>query len=313
MAFLQSIPSILQVAVSEGLIWALMTIGIFITFRILEIADLSVEGTLVLGAAVAAQMLYSGYNPVLATFLALLIGLAGGLVTGLMHTKLKIPSIMAGILTMVGSWSIVIRIMGANVTLLRITTIFTYMENLGLSARNAQILMSGISLLAIGALVYCFFGTEIGSALRATGNNKSMVRAQGISTDFMIILGLMLANGLTALSGAFLTQSWGFASVDMGGGSIAFALAALIIAEVIFRTRMFWIRLISLAVGAILYRIIIGFVLAIPWVDPSDLRLFQAATAALFLAIPTIWSQSQKVFSNSVRRPGGSGKGANHA
>jgi len=287
--------AILQGSISLGLIWAIMAIGVFLTFRILKSPDLTVEGSIILGAGLCARMIANGANPFLATFLAALLGCAAGFVTGVLHTKLKIPAILAGILTMIGSYSVVIRVMGtSNISLLRLTTVYTYLENMGLSGRNAVIVLSLIIVTVIIALLYWFFGTELGSAIRATGNNRNMVRAQGINIDAMIILCLMISNGLVAMSGALVTQNQSFASVDMGSGTIVIGLASVIIAEVLFNTRSFWGRLVSLVVGAVIYRLIIALVLEFG-MAPTDLRLFQAITVAIALALPLIRERLSKI------------------
>ena len=186
-------------AISLGLIWAVMTIGIFITYRILNIADLTVEGSITLGAAIAASSIYNGMNPFGATCLALLGGMIAGLVTGLLHTKLKIPALLSGILTMIALYSVNLRVMGkANVSLLRIDTIYTIFEKMGLNHTNAVTLLGLLCVIGIICILYWFFGTEIGCAIRATGNNPQMARAQGINTNNMVIAGLVISNGLVA-------------------------------------------------------------------------------------------------------------------
>lgn len=296
--------SLLQGAVSLGLLWAIMTIGVFITYRILDIADLSVEGTIALGAAVAARMISDGYNPFLATLVALLAGCLGGLVTGLLHTKLRIPAILSGILTMIACYSINIRVMGlsSNISLLRMDTVFSPLERLGLSPRNAVIVLGLGAVILICLFLYWFFGTELGCAIRATGNNRSMVRAQGIHTDNMVILGLVLSNGLVALSGALICQNGKFANVDMGTGAIVIGLASVIIGEVLFGTKTFWRTLISLTLGAVVYRIIIALVLELG-MQSTDLKLFTAITVALALALPMFKSYLSPI-RNSLRRGG---------
>lgn len=279
---------ILQGSLSLGLLWSLMTIGVYLTYRILEMPDLSVEGTIILGAGMGASMIAAGGDPFLASMAAMLVGCLGGLVTGVLHTKLKIPPILAGILTMIGSYSVVIRILGtSNVSLLRIRTVYSFLTDLGLSGRVSVIVFGGGVVLAIGALLFWFFSTELGSAIRATGNNRQMVKAQGVNTDGMIILCLMISNGLVGLSGALIAQDQGFASVDMGAGTIVIGLASVIIAEVLFRVRSFWGRLLSLVAGAILYRLIIALVLEMG-MAPTDLRLFQAITVAVALSLPLL-------------------------
>ena len=294
---------ILQGAVSLGLLWSLLTFGVHLSFRVLEMPDLTAEGSIILGAATAASMIYAGFNPFLATAIAMCVGCAAGIVTGVLHTKFKIPPILAGILTMLGSYSVVIRIMGmrSNVPLLRMTTVFTFLANMGLSNRNAVIVVGFIFLVVFGSLLYCFYGTEIGAALRATGNNRQMAKAQGVNTDVMIILGLMVSNGFVGLAGALVAQNQGFASVDMGVGTIVFGLASLIIAEVLFRVRRFWVRMITLVLGSIIYRLIIALVLEMG-MAPTDLRLFTAITVAVALTLPLIRDKFSKRFGKANGR-----------
>lgn len=277
-------------AISLGLLWAVMTIGVYITYRILDIADLSVEGSIAMGAAIAAFQIYNGMNPFLATILATIGGMLAGLVTGLLHTKLKIPALLSGILTMISLYSINLRIMGkANLSLLRIDTVYTSLEKAGMSQSNAVMLFAFICVVLIICILYWFFGTEIGCAIRATGNNPQMARAQGINTSNAITLGLVISNGLVALSGALIAQSQSFADVQMGIGSIVIGLASVIIGEVIFNSRSFFGRLISLILGAITYRIIIALVIRMG-MPANDLKLFTAITVALALSLPTIKS-----------------------
>ena len=277
---------ILLGAVSLGLLWSIMTIGVYITYRILDIADLSVEGSLPLGAAVACAMITRGANPYLASLCALLAGGAAGLCTGILHTKLKIPALLSGILTMIALYSINLRIMGApNVSILRMNTVFRPLTKMGLSSSVAIIIVGGLCALALISILYWFFGTELGSAVRATGNNPRMVRAQGINTDNMKILGLVLSNGLVALSGAFIAQSQNFGDVQMGAGSIVIGLASLIIGEVLFGGRSFYRRLLAVILGAVVYRLIIALVLELG-MHPNDLKLFTAITVALALWLP---------------------------
>ncbi len=277
---------ILQGAVALGLLWAVMTIGVYITYRILDIADLTVEGSITLGGAVCAALIKGGANPFLATGAALVCGLGAGLVTGLLHTKLKIPALLSGILTMIALWSVNLRVMGsANVSILRMDTVFTPVTALGLTKYGAWIAVGAALAIAIVSLLYWFFGTELGSAIRATGNNPNMVRAQGIHTDTMIILGLMLSNGLVALSGALIAQSQAFADIQMGTGSIVIGLASLIVGEVLLGRRNFYVRLLSVVFGAIVYRLIIAAVMELG-MQPNDLKLFTAVTVVVALSAP---------------------------
>jgi len=277
-------------AISLGLLWAVMTIGVYITYRILNIADLTVEGSIAMGAAIAAKAITSGINPYIATFLALIGGMAAGLVTGLLHTKLKIPALLSGILTMIGLYSINLRIMGkANIPLLRMETVYTPFENMGLDRNSAVIVLGLICVLGLISILYWFFGTEIGCAIRATGNNPRMVSAQGINTNTTIILGLIISNGLVAFSGGLIAQNQSFADIQMGTGTIVIGLASVIIGEVLFGKRNFYIRLVSVALGAITYRMIIAFVLRLG-MPANDLKLFTAITVAIALALPSIRS-----------------------
>jgi putative ABC transport system permease protein len=279
---------ILLGAVSLGTLWAVMTIGVFITYRILNIADLTVEGSIAMGAAIAARGITMGMNPYVATLLALIGGMAAGLVTGLLHTQLKIPALLSGILTMIALWSINLRIMGkSNISLLRMDTVYTMLENMGLNKTDAVMVLGLLFVLAIIILLYWFFGTEIGCAIRATGSNPRMVRAQGINTDSTIILGLILSNGLVAVSGALIAQSQSYSDVQMGTGAIVIGLASVIIGEVLFGTKKFFGRLLSLALGAITYRIIIALVLKMG-MPANDLKLFTAITVAVALSLPVL-------------------------
>lgn len=273
-------------AVSLGLIWAIMTIGVYITYRILEIADLTVEGSLAMGAAIAAYSIYNGMNPYQATGIALLGGMGAGLITGLFHTKLKIPALLSGILTMIALYSVNLRIMGkANISLLRMDTVYTDLEAVGVNHTNAVMIFAMLCVLGLIGLLYWFFGTEIGCAIRATGTNSQMARAQGINTNNMIMLGLIISNGLVALCGALIAQSQSFADVQMGVGSIVIGLASVIIGEVIFKSKNFFQKLISLALGAITYRLIIAIVLKLG-MPANDLKMFTALTVAVALSLP---------------------------
>ncbi|NLM28734.1 MAG: ABC transporter permease [Clostridiaceae bacterium] len=277
---------ILLGAVTLGLLWAVMTIGVYITYRILNIADLTVEGSITMGAAIAASLISKGVNPYLATLLALFGGMAAGLVTGLLHTKLRIPPLLSGILTMIALYSVNLRIMGrANISLLRVDTVYTVFYNFGLNRTLSVVVLGFLCVLGLICILYWFFGTEIGCGVRATGNNPQMARAQGINTRSMIILGLVISNGLVALSGALISQSQGFADVQMGIGSIVIGLASVIIGEVLFSRTSFFSILISLALGAITYRIIIAIVLKMG-MPANDLKLFTAITVAVALSLP---------------------------
>ena len=278
---------ILLGAVSLGLLWSIMTLGVYISYRVLDVADLTVEGSITLGASVCARMIVTGNDPVLALAVAFLAGMAAGLITGLLHTKLRIPALLSGILTMIALYSVNLRVMGmANVSMLRMTTAYSILGSLlGLSKTVSVIILGGVMALSIVAILYWFFGTEIGSAIRATGNNPYMVRAQGVNTDNTIIIGLMLANGLVSLAGGLIAQSQNYADVQMGTGAIVIGLASLIIGEVLFGKRNFFSRLLSMLFGAITYRVIIALVLRLG-MPADDLKLFTAITVALALSLP---------------------------
>lgn len=275
--------------VSQGLLWAIMALGVFLTFRVLDIADLSVEGTFPLGAAVAATLIDAGHSVWFAMLIALIAGCIGGTVTALLTTKLKIPALLSGILTMIGLYSVNLMIMGkANVPLLRAETVFTLTEDLfGVSSIVATLIVGLIATTVVGVIMYWFFGTVLGTAIRATGCNPQMARAQGINTNVMVILGLLISNGLVALSGALVAQSNGFADVGMGTGTIVIGLASVIIGEVLFGTRSFKNWLISVVLGSVVYRAVIAIVLELG-MPPNDLKLFTAVLVAIALSLPLI-------------------------
>lgn len=275
--------------VSQGLLWAIMALGVFLTFRVLDIADLSVEGTFPLGAAVAATLIDAGHSVWFAMLIALIAGCIGGTVTALLTTKLKIPALLSGILTMIGLYSVNLMIMGkANVPLLRAETVFTLTENLfGVSSVVATLIVGLVATVIVGAIMYWFFGTVLGTAIRATGCNPQMARAQGINSNVMVILGLLISNGLVALSGALVAQSNGFADVGMGTGTIVIGLASVIIGEVLFGTRSFKNWLISVVLGSVVYRAVIAIVLELG-MPPNDLKLFTAVLVAIALSLPLI-------------------------
>lgn len=265
-----------------------MAIGVFLTYRVLDVADLTVEGSFPLGAAVAAAMLTAGYTPFAAIAGAAAAGMLAGIVTGILTTKLKIPALLAGILTMIALYSVNLRIMGkANLSLLRVDTIFSLASFIN-DDRNIVALTVGlIAVIVVICGNYWFFGTEIGAAVRATGNNPSMIRANGIDTDATVILGLLLSNALVAVSGALIAQDNGFADVGMGTGTIVIGLASVIIGEVLFGTRDFFNRLVSVVLGSIVYRVVIAVVLQMG-MPPNDLKLFTAALVAVALAMPLL-------------------------
>ena len=279
---------ILVPTVAQGLLWALLALGVYITFRVLDIADLSVEGSFPLGAAVAATVLVSGWGIAAAFLLAAAAGALAGVVTGILTTRLRIPALLAGILTMIGLYSINLHVMGkANVALLRVDTVFTKAEAFGLTPAMALLVVGIAGAVVVGCLLYWFFGTELGTAIRATGSNSQMARAQGVNTNRMVLLGLLISNALVALSGALVAQSNGFADVGMGTGTIVIGLASVIIGEVLFGTRSFKNCLISVILGSIVYRLVIAVVLQLG-MPPNDLKLFTAILVAAALSMPLI-------------------------
>ena len=281
--------SLLTSTLWQGLLWGILALGVFLTYRVLDVADLTVEGSYPLGAAVGVSYIAGGGSPVMAVVLAFLAGSVAGVVTGLLHTKLKIPALLAGILTMIGLYSINIRVMGdkSNVSILRMDTIYTFFENFGLG-KNESILVCGlIFVVTLIVCLYWFFGTEIGAAIRATGCNKQMIRAQGVDTDITIILGLLISNGMVAMAGALIGQSQGFADVGMGTGTIVIGLASVIIGEVLFGTRNFMNWLLAVVGGSIVYRVVIAAVLKMG-MNQNDMKLLTASIVVIALAMPLI-------------------------
>ena len=277
-------------AASQGVLWGVMTLGVFITFRILDFPDLTVDGSFALGGAVSAVLIVNGFNPLLSLCVAFIAGGISGVITGLLHTKLKIPGILAGILTMIGLYSINIRVMGrANIPLLGVDTLMTQLGGIfGLDKTLSSLFIGIIVTALVIGLLYWFFGTELGSAIRATGDNEMMIRAQGVNTDTTKLLGLALSNGLAALSGGLVAQSQGYADVGMGTGTIVIGLASIIIGEVVFGKKYsFWVLLLNLVLGSIIYRIIIAVVLQLG-LKSTDLKLLTAIIVALALAVPVI-------------------------
>ncbi len=287
-----------QGAVSQGVLWGIMTLGVFLTFRILDIADLTVDGSFATGGAVCAVLLTNGMNPFLTLLFAFLLGIVTGLVTGLMNTKLKIHVLLASILTQIALYSVNIRIMGskANIPLLGTETAMKKIAKLfggSMTVTTSSMILGFVAIAILVAVLYWFLGTEIGSSLRATGNNEKMVRALGVNTDTMKILGLGLSNGLVALSGAMVAQSQGYADVQMGTGTIVIGLASIIIGEVIFGKRFgLWYTLIAVVLGSILYRIVIAIVLQLG-LKSTDLKLLTALVVAVALSVPVM---KQKFF-----------------
>lgn len=275
--------------VAQGLLWAVMALGVYVTFRVLDLADLTCEGSFPLGAATAATLMASGHSVSTAILAAAVAGMLAGAVTGFLTTKMKIPALLAGILTMIALYSVNLRIMGkANLSLLGVDTVFTFTQQaLGLNNAYTTFVVGLAATLLIGIGMYWFFGTEIGAAIRATGFNQQMIRAQGVNTDMTIILGLIISNALISVSGALVGQNNGFADVGMGVGTIVIGLASVIIGEVLFGTRSFKNCMISVVLGSVVYRIVIAVVLQMG-MPPNDLKLFTSVLVALALSMPLI-------------------------
>ena len=293
-------------AVAQGLIWGIMAIGVYITYRILDVSDLTVDGSIATGGAVAAILIINGCNAWIALLAAFLVGMLTGLITGLLHTTMGIPAILAGILTQLALYSINLRIMANKAN----TAINANKYDLIVSLRNVRVFSLDNPILIVGVftaililVLYLFFGTEFGCSMRSTGANVNMSRAQGINTDFIKIVGLMLANGIVALAGALLAQYQGFADVSMGRGAIVIGLAAVIIGEVVFGKflRSFWGKLLAVSLGAIIYYAVMQVVL---WLglNTNDLKMLTALVVAMFLAVPHL---KGKLASRSAGMKGG--------
>jgi len=277
-------------AVAQGVLWGIMVLGVYITFRLLNIADMTVDGSFALGGCVCAMLIVNhGVNPYLAVLVAICAGLIAGAVTGILHTVFEIPAILAGILTQISLWSINLRIMGgkSNVPLLKSETIISQLVGkLGTPNSIGSLIIGVIIVLIVVMLLYWFFGTEIGSALRATGNNEDMIRALGVDIRKTKLLALMVSNALVALSGALVCQSQKYGDVSMGTGAIVIGLAAIVIGEVLLgRLRPFYGKLLAVVVGSVVYFIIRAIVLQLG-MNPNDMKLLSAIIVALALCIP---------------------------
>lgn len=291
-------------AVSQGILWGIMALGVYITFKILDFADMTVDGSFALGGCVCALLIVKGINPLFAVVVAAAAGSIAGLLTGFLTTKLKIPGILAGILVQLALYSINLHILGgpnqpltrANKTMMNwIGNVLHLGDVFPVSATSVSALICGIifTFLIIAGL-YWYFGTEVGCAIRSTGGNEYMSRAQGINTDFMKILALMLANALVALSGGLVMQQQRFGDVSMGIGTIVIGLASIIIGEVIFGKRFgFWWSLLSVVFGSIIYRVIIAIVLQLG-MKTQDLKLLSAVVVAVALSVPVIKKNFKK-------------------
>ncbi|WP_324739070.1 ABC transporter permease [Streptococcus dysgalactiae] len=281
--------SLILSSLSQGLLWSIMAIGVYLTFRILDIADLTAEGSYPLGAAICATGIVSGLNPLLATMLAFGGGLLAGLVSGLIHTKLKIPALLTGIVTLTGLYSINLKVLGkANVALLRQKTLVTQLYDMGFTKIAAVMIIGALFAVVVIALLTFLMKTQIGLALRSTGDNIPMSESNGIKTEHMKMLGYMVSNGLIALCGALLCQNNGYADLNAGVGTIVIGLASIIIAEVMIRNLSIGWRLASIVLGSIVYRLIILAILAIPGMDADLVKLFSAILLATVLFVPEL-------------------------
>ena len=282
-------PNLLD-AVGQGVLWGIMVLGVYITFKLLDIADLTVDGSFALGGCVCATLIVGrGMNPVAALFIATLAGMAAGFVTGILHTVFEIPSILAGILTQISLWSINLWIMGnkSNLPLLKVDTMVSRLSGAaGLSQAQSSQVIGIVTAVIVVAILYWFFGTEIGSALRATGNNEDMIRALGVNTKLTKLLALMLSNGLVGMSGALVCQGQKYADIQMGTGAIVIGLAAIVIGEVLFGWfRNFACKLAAAVIGSVIYFVIRAIVLQLG-LNPNYMKLLSAVIVALALCVP---------------------------
>ena len=292
-SFINALPG----ALSQGLIWGIMAIGLYITYKVLELSDLTVDGSFCTGGAVCVMAMLAGCNVFVAMLLAILAGMLAGAVTGLFHTKCGIPAILAGILTQLGLWSVNLAIMDMSATQRLDVSKFNLLVSLRFLKEVTKgkkpfymhpiLVVAGVTAVLSGIL-YWFFCTEKGASIRATGCNEHMARAQGINTNGNKMLGLMLANGMVALSGALLSQYQGFAEINMGRGAIVIGLASIIIGDVVFGKifRNFALKLASVSLGSIIYYIVVQFVISVLSIDTNYLKLFSAVIVAVFLAVP---------------------------
>lgn len=281
---------------SQGLIYAILALGVYITFRILNFADMTAEGSLTLGGSTCAILISNGVDPISSVLISSAVGAIAGLATALLHTTLKMQEILAGILTMISLYSINLRIMGkANVSLIGKNTIFKMVGNTQISSFLVGLVICSFLLLGLT----WFFKTQIGLAIRATGDNEQMMRAQGANTNLKKILALMISNSICAISGALISQSQGYSDVNMGTGTIVIALASIVIGEALLQKDSFIVKLVSVVFGSICYRFIIFLVLTLG-MNPSDLKLFTAILAAILLSLPNI----KKVIKRGVKNVG---------
>jgi len=276
-------------ALEQGLLWGVMVLGVYITFRVLDFPDLTVDGSFTLGAAIAARIIFEGYNPWLGTALALVLGVTAGLITGFLNTRLRIAPLLSGILMMIALYSINLRVMGSKsmLSLLRMNTIFTDVAALGIP-RDYAVFTLGLIVVALTCyLLYTFLLTEVGMAIRATGDNEQMIRSLGVNTNSTKVIGLALGNGLVALSGAMVAQYQSYCDVGMGIGMIVVGLASVIMGEVVIGNKTLLRTLIAVVIGSIIYRVVIALVMRLG-LPTTDLKLFTAILVILAMSSPII-------------------------
>lgn len=279
-------------AISQGIIWGILSIGLFISFRILNIADMTTEGAFPLGAGISILLIKNGFNPIFSLIFSILLGIIVGFVTGFLITYCEIPSLLAGILTMTGLFSVTLRIMGQpNVSILKKNTIFDYFSRLGIKNDVSNILCGIILVFIVITVLYYFFNTDLGQSVIATGDNKKMAVSMGINSRKMIIIALMLSNGIVALSGGIIAQFNRFSDINSGIGTIVVALSGIIIGEILFRDLSFLKRLISIVYGSVIYRLILVFVLSLKFINANDFKLISALIIILCLSFNKIKSK----------------------
>lgn len=292
-------------AIAQGILWGAMVLGVYITYKLLDIADLTADGSFAFGGCVCAVMIVNfKMNPLLALVFATFAGMLAGFVTGVLHTIFEIPAILAGILTQISLWSINLRVMGkSNIPLLKTDTIFSWLTDAaGVGNAVSGVILGGIIIVFIIIILYWFFGTELGSSLRATGNNEAMIRALGVNTGHAKLLALIISNGLIGLSGGLIVQSQKYADINAGTGAIVIGLAAIVIGEVVIgKVISFWMKLLAAVVGSIVYFVIRSIVLQLG-MDANDMKMLSAIIVALALAVPVI---SAKIKANRAYSPKG--------
>ncbi|ATW28220.1 ABC transporter permease [Candidatus Formimonas warabiya] len=279
--------------IEQGLLWSIMVLGLYMTFRVLDYADLTVDGSFALGAAVAARLIFGGHDPWTATLLAIVAGAVAGMITGILHTQFRIAPLLSGILSMIALYSINLRIMGkANISLLRLDTVMSKITAIGVPEQWAVLVIGVLVAVLAVVILWLFLNTEMGFAMRATGDNAQMIRSLGVNTNRIKIIGLSLSNALVALSGALVAQYQSFADVGMGIGTIVVGLASVIIGEVLFGTKSIMRTLIAVVLGSLVYRIVVAVVLQLG-LNPTDLRLFTALIVTVALASPILKGKVQ--------------------